>query len=196
MIEAGMDVDAKKAYRVLMQVIKKYGSNYPRHFNMMLKALGKKEDAKIIAAGIVAYHNTKASIMPYPEVPRTLVNLRDKGYILCIASEGNAIKQWDKIIRLGLSHIFHRFFVSDEIGAEKSLEFYRRIAMELGLEPGQIAVVGDKIDRDVRPAEAIGMKAILFDPEKKFRYKRRICNIKELQGIFVGREVYGGCRKV
>ncbi|HEX5588732.1 MAG TPA: HAD family hydrolase, partial [Candidatus Limnocylindrales bacterium] len=38
--------------------------------------------------------------------------------------------------------------------------FFTRVAEALGLDPSEIAYVGDRIDNDVRPAAAAGMRAI------------------------------------
>jgi len=40
--------------------------------------------------------------------------------------------------------------------------FFARVATELGLPPGEIAYVGDRLDNDVRPAAAAGMVAIFI----------------------------------
>jgi FMN phosphatase YigB (HAD superfamily) len=38
--------------------------------------------------------------------------------------------------------------------------FFRRIVDELGLPPAEIAYVGDRLDNDVRPAAAVGLRAV------------------------------------
>gem|GEM_PF-6745501 len=47
------------------------GSNYSGHFNELVKRINGKNDLKIVASGVMAYHNTKNAIAPYPEVPGT-----------------------------------------------------------------------------------------------------------------------------
>ena len=39
--------------------------------------------------------------------------------------------------------------------------FFDRIVAELDLRAGEIAYVGDRIDNDIRPAQAAGMVAVL-----------------------------------
>jgi len=157
MIEAGMDADEHTAYKKLRHVIDRYGSNYPRHFNALLKELDLPYDPKIIAAGIVAYHQAKTSIFHYPDVPKTLLYLREKGYKLCVASEGRAIKQWDKLIRLGLHNIFHEVFVTPK----KSEQFYKSILMKLNLKPKEVMMVGNRLDKDIFPAKSVGIVTVL-----------------------------------
>jgi putative hydrolase of the HAD superfamily len=158
MIEAGMDVDENTAYKKLHHVIDRYGPNYPKHFNALLKELGLPYDPKIVAAGIVAYHQAKTSIFHYPDVPKTLLSLRERGYKLCVASEGRALKQWDKLIRLGLHNIFHEVFVTPK----KTEQFYASIPEKLNLKPQEIMMVGDRLDKDIFPAKSIGIVTVLI----------------------------------
>ena len=40
--------------------------------------------------------------------------------------------------------------------------FFAKVAAEMGMAPGEIAYVGDRIDNDIRPAAAAGMTAVLI----------------------------------
>jgi len=161
MVEEGLNRDVEAAYRALEKIIRKYGSNYPRHFDVLLDNLGVKENrARLIAAGVAAYHNTKSTIAPFPDVPKTLVRLRDAGYRLYAVSEGKAVKQWDKLIRLGLDFFFHGAFISEELGCRKGVRFYRIIARRLKLKPSEMVMVGDRLDKDIIPAKRAGARAI------------------------------------
>ncbi|MEM3030966.1 MAG: TIGR02253 family HAD-type hydrolase [Candidatus Micrarchaeia archaeon] len=161
MVEEGLERSADEAYAALESIIRKYGSNYPRHFDALLDRLGVKENrARLIAAGVAAYHNTKGTIAPFPDVPKTLVRLRDLGYRLYAVSEGKAVKQWDKLIRLGLDFFFHGAFISEELGCGKSVRFYRAVTRKLVLKPGELLMVGDRLDKDVVPAKKAGMRAV------------------------------------
>jgi len=161
MIEAGMDVDENTAYRKLRKVIDRYGPNYTHHFNILLKELGLERNPKIIAAGIVAYHQAKTSIFPYPDVPKTIISLRESGYKLCVASEGKSLKQWDKLIRLGLHNMFHEVFVTPK----KTKKFYRSILKKLRLKPQEVLMVGDRLDKDILPAKSLGIRTVLVARE-------------------------------
>jgi len=64
MIECGLPLnDVMTGYNLLMKIVEKYGSNYSHHFDRLLEILGYGWDAKIIAAGIVAYHDTKIAYL-------------------------------------------------------------------------------------------------------------------------------------
>jgi len=157
MIEMGLKAKPEEAYKRLLRVIKKYGSNYPRHFDAFLLKLGLKRDPKIIAAGIAAYHNTKTSILPYPGVPMVIIRLGGMGYKLYIASEGNVIKQWDKLIRLGLHNLFHGVFVTKK---NKTKNFFLSLLKKLNLKPNEAVMVGDRSDKDITPAKKAGMQTV------------------------------------
>jgi putative hydrolase of the HAD superfamily len=166
MIEAGLDVDEDKAYAKLQRVIKKYGPNYPKHFNALLKDFGMKPNPKIVAAGIVAYHHAKTSIFPYSDVPQTLMRLRESGYKVCVASQGLAIKQWDKLIRLGLHNILHEVFVTPK----KSRKFYKSVLKKLNMKPQEVVMVGDNVKTDITPAREAGITTILVSSEGKSKH--------------------------
>ncbi|MBD3417535.1 HAD hydrolase-like protein, partial [Candidatus Micrarchaeota archaeon] len=92
MIEVGLNEGQEKLYRRLIKIIKKEGPNYDHHFDELCKELKVKNKAKYVAAAVGAYHAAKSSIQPYPEVPRTLMMLKEEGYRLYVATNGTAVK--------------------------------------------------------------------------------------------------------
>ena len=170
MIELGLPFnDSDELYTRLLAIIKKRGSNDPHHFDALLRELDIKNPARFIAAAVAAYHNAKASILPYPDVPRTLLQLRENGYQLYVATNGNAIKQWDKLIRLGVALYFEEVFVSDEIGIEKSKPFFKKVLTRLKVEPSSCIMIGDKEAFDTGPAKESGMHALLVRRDKNIK---------------------------
>ncbi len=160
MIEVGLDGDQEKLYGKLIKIIKRLGPNYDHHFNELCKELKIKHPAKYVAAAVGAYHAEKSSIQPYPEVPRILMNLRESGYLLYVATNGTAVKQWDKLILLGVHMFFEEVFVSESMGMEKNVEFFRKALKHIGAKPGECVMVGDKPSIDLFPPKKIGMKTI------------------------------------
>ncbi len=169
MREAGLKASEEEAYKALLKVIAKRTSNYDKHFDEMVRNLGQKPDPHIIAAGIGAYHNTKSSILPFPEVKSAILELRDSGYKLYVASEGDSLKQWDKLIRLGLDHLFHDVFVTEDVGRKKSKDFYAAITRKLKLDPKKCIMVGDSEEKDSTPAGEAGMRTVLVTHDGKGR---------------------------
>lgn len=160
MIGMGFPAEYGELEAKLLGIIAKRGSNYPGHFNDLCKEYGQKEPGRFIAAAVAAYHDTKTAIAPYPKVPMTLLKLREGGFRLFAATQGNSIKQWDKLIRLRIALYFENVFVSDEIGEDKGRAFYRRILKSLREEPADCVMIGDREDADITPAKAVGMRTI------------------------------------
>ncbi|VVC04795.1 Glyceraldehyde 3-phosphate phosphatase [Candidatus Burarchaeum australiense] len=175
MKKEGMKASVAKAYVELMKVVEEMGPNHADHFGELLARLGERKEgsAKIIAAGVFAYHRAKTRIKPFPEAGRALARMRREGLKLYVASEGRSVKQWDKILRMHVQEYFDGAFISEELGVEKGRKFYAKIARKLGVRPGEVLMIGDKMDRDVEPARKAGMRAIFLDRKKKTGGKKR-----------------------
>ena len=187
MIEIGLGATEDEIYKELQRLIREKGSNYPNHFDLLLKRMGVKRPARYVAAGVAAYHNTKSSIQPYPEVPKTLMELKERGYKLYVATNGDAVKQWDKLIRMGIHLFFEDVFVSGEVGEEKSPNFFRKVLSRIRARPSDCIMVGDRMDSDIIPARKVGIYTIriLRGPYSKEKGKAdaRIRNFSELLGV-------------
>lgn len=162
MIDAGLPVDEKTAAATLDSVIKQHGSNYPYHYNQLLTELGLDPNPHVVAAGIVAYHSVKlAYLRPFEETMPALLALRDRGYRLGIITNGLAVKQWEKLIRLGLQHVFHGVAISEEIGSEKpAADIFHHACRQLAVEPAASMFVGNHPDSDITGANRVGMTSI------------------------------------
>lgn len=153
MVSKGLACTYARGAEELRRIIAERGPNDFRHFNILVKRINGREDMKIIAAGIMAYHNSKRHISTYPEVHKTLLTLKRKGYKLHIASEGVELKQWDKLLRLGID----QFFDGVHVTQRKDAAFFRRLIKSLQLRPSECLMVGDRPDKDTGPAMDAGM---------------------------------------
>ncbi|MFH2106308.1 MAG: TIGR02253 family HAD-type hydrolase [Candidatus Micrarchaeota archaeon] len=187
MIEMGLEYGREELYQKLVGIIQKRGSNYEEHFNELCKELKIKRNSRYVAAAIAAYHNTKSTISPYPEVPKLLLELKEQGHKIYIATNGNAIKQWDKLVRLGISIFFDDVFVSEEMKVGKSKRFFELVMKELGAKKEECIMIGDREDADIIPAKEAGIKSIKII-RKEGKYCReaektsadfKISNLKE-----------------
>jgi len=94
----------------------------------------------------------------YPDAIPCLRTLHAAGYRIGVVGNQPARAE-GALAALGLPLDFAAS--SERWGVEKpDPRFFERIATELDLPPGEIAYVGDRVDNDVRPAAAIGMRAI------------------------------------
>lgn len=50
---------------------------------------------------------------------------------------------------------------------------FRRMFAVLAVEPPEVCVIGDSLDWDVRPSQALGGVTILYDPETREGFGRR-----------------------
>ncbi len=162
MVEAGLDIDEKAGIEVLQNTVKEFGSNYEYHFNEVLKKFGYDSNPRIIAAGIVAYHTTKiAYLVPFPDTIPTLLRLRDSGYKLGVITDGRAVKQWEKLIRLGLQHFFDAVVISEDIKSQKPYTaIFKQALKKVGCSAGEALMVGDRIDKDISGAKKAGMTTV------------------------------------
>jgi putative hydrolase of the HAD superfamily len=160
MIGLGLKVDYEHAISRLSAIIEKKGSNYEHHFDDLCRELKAERPARYVAAAVAAYHDTKTAILPFPTVPLTLLKLRQKGFRLYVATNGDPVKQWDKLIRLRIALYFDDVFVSEELGMEKGREFYQKLLKRLDAKPRDCVMVGDREDADIRPAKSVGMATV------------------------------------
>lgn len=96
----------------------------------------------------------------YPDAIDALRDLRAAGYRVGVA--GNQPQQVERLFReIGVT--LDLVASSEGLGVQKpDPAFFAVIADRLGLPPGEIAYVGDRVDNDVRPSAAAGMRAIFL----------------------------------
>jgi putative hydrolase of the HAD superfamily len=169
MIEAGLPLSQDDAYTLLRQIIDEKGSNYNRHFNVLTKRVFGEEKPLLIALGMITYHNVKFALLRlHPETMPTLIHLKKEGYHLGAISNGLTIKQWEKLIRLGLQHFFDEVVTSEEAGKEKPDPKIFNLALnKMHCKADKSIMVGDKFHEDIYGALNIGMSAILVKSKLK-----------------------------
>ncbi len=161
MIDAGLPGEEEELYRKLGKIIERFGPNHQRHYDELLRELGMNWNPRIIASGVAAYERTKVGYLrPFPKVVPTLLELK-KRYRLAVISNGLAIKQWEKLIGLGLHHLFDAVITSEEVGAEKPAgEIFKSALREMAVKARECAMVGNKLDTDVLGANRAGILSI------------------------------------
>ena len=162
MIEAGLPVDIETAYGTLRKIVDEYGPYYNKHFDKLLERLGLKWNPRIIAAGVIAYRETSAAYLkPYPDTVPVLLKLRESGYLLGAISEGKSVKQWQKLIQLGIQHLFHKVVISEEINEEKvTPKLFEKILSELNVSPEETLFVGNQPNMDILCANQLNIISV------------------------------------
>jgi putative hydrolase of the HAD superfamily len=170
MIRVGLDIEKDVLLGELREVVAEFTSNYDHHFDQLLRRIPKRHfkgvnQAIIIAAGVVAYHDTKIrDLAPYPDAVE-LLRLLSKVPELTrgVITSGLMIKQAEKLVRLGIYEFLTptAIFISDQIGINKpNPKLYRRACSDLNLKPARCIYVGDRPRSDVDPPNALGMVTV------------------------------------
>ncbi|MBN1441803.1 MAG: HAD-IA family hydrolase [Planctomycetes bacterium] len=167
MIEAGLNMSKDQLQEELDEVINEFTSNYEHHFDKLLLRIPKKHykginPSIIIAAGVMAYHETKSTrLFPYEDAIEALRLLSTKtDLLLGVITEGLEVKQAEKLVRMRITQYLSpsAIFISNQIGISKpNPKIYQRACSDLNLRPAETMYVGDNPLYDVDPPNRIGM---------------------------------------
>ncbi|MDI6732876.1 MAG: HAD-IA family hydrolase [Planctomycetota bacterium] len=181
MISLGLNLPEKILLKELEEAIKEFSSNYEHHFDKLLLRIPKRSyeginPSMLVAAAVIAYHETKSrELLPFSDVPPVLETLSNTDLIRGVITDGLAIKQSEKLIRLKLYHLFtpRAIFISDEIGISKpNIKLYQRVCNELNLPPDEVMYVGDNSINDIDPAKTVGMITVLSRRVRKHHLRQ------------------------
>ena len=164
MIDLGLKIDKQNAIKMITEVVKEYGSNSSNHYNYFIRRYNRLENVKekipyslqfkYISAAVMAYHKEKIdSIKLYDDVKPCLIKLREKGLKSAIISDGLPIKQYEKILRLGIDDLIDLTTISDEIGIRKpNPKLFEFCLKKFNFEGNETIYIGDRLEKDIIPA--------------------------------------------
>ena len=162
MINLGLKVNRNDAIDLIKEIVNEYGSNFSRHYNFFIRRLNEirnfcissYDKYKYIAAAVIAYHQEKIeSIKLYNDVKPCLEKLKYMNIKTAIISDGIPIKQYEKILRLGIEELIDFVVISDEIGMKKpNPKIFEYCLKKFGIKGNETIYIGDRIDKDVIPA--------------------------------------------
>ncbi len=103
-------------------------------------------------------------VKPFPGAVETLGTLRESEARLALITNGEARFQRAKIERFGLAPYFDPILIESEFGVGKPdpRPFLHALAC-LGAAPQEAWMVGDDLEYDIRPAQALGMGTVWVD---------------------------------
>ena len=171
MIERGLQVDEEEGVLELTEVVAEFSSNYGNHFERLLDRLGperypRRNPAVLVAAGVVAYHNTKRDGLELlPDVQSVLLRLYSARVRLGVLSAGLHVKQAEKLIRLDAIQFFDptAIFFSDQMGVSKpNPKMFLKACHAVGVPPPRVLYVGDRPTHDILPAATAGLRTVLY----------------------------------
>lgn len=162
MNEAGLEVDEKKAYEDIFDLYMERGWENQQVFDDYLNQTVGEVSNKILAAGIVSYRRAKeATLLVYPNVNKTLIQLIKMGINLAVVSDAPSREAWMRLYYLNLHHVFDPVLTFDDTGVRKPSPKPFQMALDyLKIEPNEAIMIGDWPERDVVGAKEIGMKTI------------------------------------
>tara|TARA_Y100000758_G_scaffold83762_1_gene56812 strand:- start:1869 stop:2552 length:684 start_codon:yes stop_codon:yes gene_type:complete len=162
MNEAGLNVDEEKAYQEIFDLYVHKGWENQQVFDDYLNQTIGAVSNKILAAGIVAYRRAReATLLVYPNVNKTLIELTKMGIKLAVVSDAPSREAWMRLYYLNLHHVFDPVLTYDDTGVRKPSPKPFQMALDyLKLKPEEALMIGDWPERDVVGAKQIGIKTI------------------------------------
>ncbi len=167
----GFRMATEDALRELAEIVNEFSSNYEHHFDKLLRRVPKhywegQSETILVSAAVVGYHETKfRELRPYEDAVDVLKLLREQTDLkLGVVTSGLALKQAEKLVRLGVVNLFEPqgIFISDEIGISKpNPKLWLKACTAFGVRPSECIYVGDRPRMDVDPCNRIGMITVL-----------------------------------
>jgi putative hydrolase of the HAD superfamily len=165
MVRTGLKADRQEALRELDEVLTEFSSNYGNHFDKVIDRLGPDASdgvnrAVLVAAGVVAYHETKwRELQVHDDVYEVLKWLAGTRLVRGVISAGITVKQAEKLVRLKILEFLtpSAIFFTDQVGFSKpNPKLYRRVLQRLKLDPTRCLYVGDNPTHDIDPCNREG----------------------------------------
>ncbi len=97
---------------------------------------------------------------PYSGTVPTLIRLK-RNYKLAIISDAPVLKVWERLVTMKIENFFDFVITKSDIKAQKpSSKIFRKALRLLEIKPEEAIMVGDRADRDVKGARALGIKTV------------------------------------
>lgn len=159
MVDAGLRFSSAEIKQKIYDVYDKEGIEFQNVFDHALADMLGEVDFKIQAAGIVAYRRAKeASLVLYPHVKLTLIELMKRGIRLAVVSDAPRREAWLRLCYLQLHHMFDFVSTFEDAGVRKPSPIPFQGALDFfGVEASEAVMVGDWPERDISGAGKLGM---------------------------------------
>jgi len=159
MISAGLDMKKEEVMKEIYEIYDKYGMEYQKIFQKLLKKLKGKVDYRIVASGIIAYRKVRETyLVPYAGVIPVLTALKKK-YKLGIISDAPSMQAWMRLITMKIDGFFDVVVTKGDVKKQKIYPIpFNSALRQLNMKPEEVLMVGDRIERDITTPKKIGMK--------------------------------------
>jgi putative hydrolase of the HAD superfamily len=162
MVDAGLRFSPEDIKQKIYDVYDVKGIEFQNVFDHALSELLGDVDFKVKAAGIVGYRRAKeASLVLYPHVKVTLIELMKRGIRLAVVSDAPREEAWLRLCYLQLHHMFDLVTTFEDTGERKPSPMpFQRALDHFGIEPGEAIMVGDWPERDITGGAQLGMVTV------------------------------------
>lgn len=128
-------------------------------FRRMLAQFDQGDSTTVDAIESLYYTVRRESMVVFPDVEESLIELRQQGLRLIAASNGNL-----SLASVGLDSYFEDTHYAEEVGISKpNPAFFTRAVKKFEGSTETTLAVGDRLDNDYEPALAAGLHAVLID---------------------------------
>ncbi|NLW28580.1 MAG: HAD family hydrolase [Erysipelothrix sp.] len=135
------------------------------------------------------YEYTGIHTVAYKDTYEVLIALRER-YQLILLTNGTIVGQRKKIQQMDFESYFDEVYVSEEIGYQKpDVRTFQYVIGQTGLDPDDIAYVGDHIVNDMMGSKKAGMTSILVSvrtPNDLSNVDFWVSNLGELKRLLLG----------
>jgi len=162
MVDAGLRFPPDRIKEKIYEIYEREGIEFQNVFDVALAELLGEVDFKVQAAGIVAYRRAReASLVLYPHVKVTLIELMKRGIRLAVVSDAPRMEAWLRLCYLQLHHMFDFVSTFDDTGQRKPSPVpFQRALDDFGIEAEEAIMVGDWPERDITGAAQLGMRTV------------------------------------
>lgn len=138
-----------------------------------------------LAAALLTRFSTGASYRLFDDVLPVMRVLHEEGNRLGLISN---FEQWleERLLELEIGNLFDVSVISGAVQIEKpDVAIYELALKRAGVEPEHALMVGDSPSKDVEPATAVGMTAVLLDRVSRYPQASgyRITSMEELPAL-------------
>lgn len=162
MIDAGLLLSREEAKRRLFEIYDREGIEDQRVFDkFLIEELGEV-DPMIHTAAIIGYRRGREyTLVLYPHVKRTLLDLAKRGLRLVVLSDAPRFQAWSRLCYLQLQHFFDHVITFEDTAVRKPdpAPFLRAIEL-LDMKPAEVLMIGDWPERDMAGAHGVGIRTV------------------------------------
>jgi putative hydrolase of the HAD superfamily len=162
MIDAGLSMAKEDATKKIYEIYDKEGIEYQSVFDKFLIESYGDINYKVLSAGILSYRRAReASLVLYPHVRYTLVEIVKRGKKLAVITDAPRREAWLRLCALNIHHYFDYVLTFEDTGELKpSPEPFEKALSMLLIEAREALMVGDWPERDIVGASKMGIATV------------------------------------